>query len=222
MMKFRGVIFDLDGTLADTIGDIAASMNRALETLGYPAIPPGAYKNLVGWGIKVLAQKALPPGAGDEASAGILAAAALRFYEEQPLVYTKPYPGIPGMVAELKGRNIKTAVLTNKPDSVARMVIARLFPPGAFTLIRGESPGLPRKPDPAALWDILPDLDLSPRDLIFAGDSEVDMETALAAGCHALGVSWGFRGREALIKAGAQRVIDTPAELLRLIDTVRL
>jgi phosphoglycolate phosphatase len=221
-MKFRGVIFDLDGTLADTLADIASSMNRALESRGYPPHEPAAYKDMVGWGMEVLAQKALPPEAGDEPNIEALAAAARRFYAEKPLVHTRLYPGIPEMAAELKRRRVKIAVLTNKPDPVAQMVIAGLFPPDTFALIRGEIPGLPRKPDPAVLWDMLLDLDLSPRDLIFAGDSEVDMETALAADCHALGVSWGFRGREALIKAGAQRVIDTPAELLRLIDTVRI
>jgi phosphoglycolate phosphatase len=215
-MNFKGVIFDLDGTLVNTLADIAGSMNRALEGRGYPRLDPEAYRNIVGWGIKALALKAMPRG--DEKAAELLAADAARFYEEAPLGHSKPYPGIPGLVRTLREKKLKTAVLSNKPDPVARLVIQGLFPPDSFDLVRGDIPGMPRKPDPAALWDILVGLDLCPRDTIFVGDSEIDMETALAAGCHALGVSWGFRSRKTLVKAGAQRIIDTPAELLDFID----
>jgi phosphoglycolate phosphatase len=221
-MKFKCVIFDLDGTLVDTLADIANSMNRALEDHGFPRLPQEDYKKITGWGIRELALRALPPERGDKKTAEIIAAGAARFYAEKPLVYSKPYPGIRELITELKRKKIKTAVLSNKPDSVAQLVVKGLFLPGSFDIIRGELSGLPRKPDPASTWDILLDLDLTPRDTIFVGDSEIDMETARAADCHALGVSWGFRGREALEKAGAQRIIDTPEELLKIIDTVRL
>jgi phosphoglycolate phosphatase len=222
-MKFTCVIFDLDGTLVDTLDDIALSMNRALEACGFPPVSREAYISMVGWGIKRLASLALPPEAGrDEKTVETLAALAVRFYAQDPLVYSRPYPGIPELLEELRRRRIKTAVLTNKPDPVARLVIKGLFPPNSFDAVLGDMPGRPRKPDPAALWELLMELGRTPRDAIFAGDSEVDMETANAAECHALGVSWGFRSREVLEKAGAQRIIDAPPELLSLIQETRM
>jgi phosphoglycolate phosphatase len=109
-------------------------------------------------------------------------------------------------------------VLTNKPDPVAALVVNGLFPSGSFDLVLGEKPGLPRKPDPASTWEILTELGRTPRETIFMGDSEIDMETARAADCHALGVSWGYRERAALEAAGADRIIDAPEQLLPLLD----
>ncbi|MDR2068580.1 MAG: HAD-IA family hydrolase [Spirochaetaceae bacterium] len=217
-MKFKCLIFDLDGTLVDTLQDIALAMNRALVLRGYPPVPPGEYAALIGWGIRHLAFRVLPAGARDEKNAEALAADAVRFYAERPVTHSRPYPGIPAMVAELKKRRIKTAVLTNKPDPVTALVVKGLFPPGSFDVIRGEKPGVPRKPDPASTWEILTELDRTPRETIFMGDSEIDVETARAADCHALGVSWGFRDRAVLEAAGAGRIIDTPGELLPLMD----
>jgi phosphoglycolate phosphatase len=216
-MKFTCVIFDLDGTLVDTLDDIAGGMNRALEHHGFPPAAREAYRDMVGWGIKRLAFLALPPDKRDEKTVETVAADAVRFYAEAPLVHSRPYPGILELTAELRRRHVKTAVLTNKPDPVAQMVIGGLFPPLTFDLVLGDSPGRPRKPDPVAVWAILMELDRTPRDTLFAGDSEVDIETARAAECHALGVSWGFRKREVLEKAGARRIIDRPGELLDLI-----
>jgi phosphoglycolate phosphatase len=216
-MKFTCVIFDLDGTLVDTLGDIADSMNAALAARNFPPVPREAYINMVGWGIKRLAFLALPPSARDEKTAEDIAAGAARYYAEHPVVHSKPYPGIPELVAALGRKKIKTAVLSNKPDPVTALVIGKLFPPGSFQLVQGEIPGVPRKPDPASTWEILMGLDRSPRETIFVGDSEIDMETARAAECHALGVSWGFRDRLSLEAAGAERIIDRPEELLELI-----
>jgi phosphoglycolate phosphatase len=217
-MKFKCVIFDLDGTLVCTLRDIAEAMNRALVLRAYPPLPPEEYTSRIGWGIKRLAFLSLPAAVRDEKTAETLAADAARFYAEKPLVYSRPYPGIPAVVAELKRRNIKTAVLTNKPDPVTALVVKGLFPPGSFDLILGDKPGQPRKPDPASTWEILTALDRTPRETIFMGDSEIDMETAHAALCHALGVSWGFRDRACLEAAGADRIIDSPEDLLPLLD----
>ena len=173
----------------------------------------------MGWGIRRLAFLAMPEAARDEKTAALLAADAAAFYAEKPLTHSRPYPGIPAVVAELKGRKIKTAVLTNKPDPVAALVIRGLFAPASFDLVLGERPGLPRKPDPASTWEILSQLDRTPRDTVFVGDSEIDMETARAAGCHALGVSWGYRDRAVLEAAGAGRIIDAPEELLSSISS---
>jgi phosphoglycolate phosphatase len=215
--KFRAIIFDLDGTLVDTIGDIAASMNRALERGGFPPLAEEAYIEKVGWGIKKLAFLALPEDARNDEVVEKVAADASRLYAEKPLGFSKPYPGIRELITEVRRRKLKTAVLTNKPDPVTQSVIGGLFLPGSFDWVQGDRPGVPRKPDPGAAWELLLSLDVSPRETVFMGDSEVDMETARAANCHALGVSWGFRPRELLKRAGAQRIIDHPGELLEFL-----
>jgi phosphoglycolate phosphatase len=215
-VKYRCVIFDLDGTLADTIPDIADAMNRALSAAGFSPVDESAYPEMVGWGIKKLAWLALPESARNEETAGKVASEAARIYNENPLVRTKAYPGIGGLLGALRAKRIKTAVLTNKPDATALAVVEGLFATGTFSSIRGAVPGSPLKPDPGAVWEILAELDITPRDTVFMGDSEVDIETARNAGCFPLGVSWGYRPRKLLEEAGAVRIIDSPDELLSL------
>jgi phosphoglycolate phosphatase len=221
-MKFKCVVFDLDGTLVNTLADIAVAMNSALCELSFPALPEAAYTALVGNGIRRLAYLALPEDRRDEALATELAKRAAALYAEKPVIHSRAYPGILELLLELRKLNVKTAVLTNKPDPVARLVIDRLFSPGTFEAVQGEIPGVPRKPDPASTWEILMALDVTPRETIFAGDSEVDLETARAAECSPLLVSWGFRSREALEKTGAPRIIDRPEELLTLVRETRI
>jgi phosphoglycolate phosphatase len=220
-MKFKCVIFDLDGTLVDTLGDIARSMNAALTSFGFPARDETDYPPLVGRGIRRLAEDCLPPAARGPETVEKVAEAALERYAEKPIVSSEPYPGIMDLLYGLSALKIKTVVLSNKPDRVAKLVIRGLFPPALFDIVQGEIPGVPRKPDPTAAWDILLNLDVTPRETLFAGDSRVDLETARAAECSPLGVSWGFRSREALIRAGAPRVIGHPSELLDIIKETR-
>ena len=221
-MKYRCVLFDLDGTLVDTIADIAISMNRALESRGFPARKEEEYSALVGRGIRNLARDCLPPGERSGQHIDQVTEAASRFYQEKPVVHSRPYPGIPELLAALSRLKVRCAVLSNKPDAVTRLVISGLFPPGSFDLVQGEIPGVPRKPDPSAAWDILVSLGCTPRETVFMGDSEVDMETARNIGCFPLGVSWGFRSPELLQKAGAARIIQRPEELLSLITETRI
>jgi phosphoglycolate phosphatase len=221
-MKFKCVIFDLDGTLADSLGDIAASVNHVLETRGLPTLSLERYAKIVGNGLRNLTVNALPPTARDDKTVDAVFQEVLAYYREHPIDHTKPYPGIPELIAELRGRSgrkseIKTAVLSNKPDPLTQTVVARLFPPGSFDLVYGETPAFKRKPDPASTWDIITELDSSPRETLFVGDSEIDLATASAAECSFLGAAWGFRGRPALLAAGADRVIDQPGELLELL-----
>ena len=213
-LKHKGIIFDLDGTLIDTLGDIAASMNKALKLKGFPELPAEEYKGKVGWGINRLAFLSLPENERKQETADLVAADASEFYAENPLNYSRPYPGIPELISALKQRKIRMSVLTNKPDPVAQMVIARIFPTDTFECVRGEINGYPKKPDPACVWELLVDLDLMPANIIFVGDSEIDMEIAISSGCYALGVSWGYRTRELIENAGAKRIIDNPNELL--------
>jgi phosphoglycolate phosphatase len=223
MKKYSCIIFDLDGTLADTVADIAAATNHALSYNNFSTLPLEAYPGLLGWGMKKLAQKALLQILGEaktdsfEETADRIAGDIMRFYTEEPLVHTKPYPGIKELLAELRQKKLILAVLSNKPDPLARVVVDGLFPERPFACVQGERPGLPGKPDPASVWDILAELDKKPADTIFAGDSEIDIQTARSAGCYPLGLSWGFRPRGALEEAGAARIIDRPGELLELI-----
>jgi len=212
--KYKGVIFDLDGTLVDTLGDIGANMNKALKLRGYPELETWEYRDKVGWGIKRLAYLSLPEDVREEETAALVAADASRFYAENPLVHSRIYPGINELVAVLAQKKIKTAVLTNKPNPAAQKVIAGLFPPFSFGAVQGEINGKPRKPDPACVWDLLVEFDLTPASVLFIGDSEIDMETAAAAGCFPMGVSWGYRPRETIISAGARHILEKPEELL--------
>ncbi|MDR3148307.1 MAG: HAD family hydrolase [Treponema sp.] len=216
-LKYRCVLFDLDGTLVDTIADIARAMNRALEESGFPPKKTEDYPALVGRGIRRLALDCLPEEARNERNAELVAEAAARLYREQPVVHSRPYPRIPELVAELSRRKVHRAVLSNKPDPITCLVIARLFPEGSFDLVQGEMPGVPRKPDPGAAWDMLVQLGCTPREAIMMGDSEVDMETARNIGCFPLGVTWGFRSPRVLEEAGAALIINDPLELLNLL-----
>ena len=213
-INYKSVFFDLDGTLIDTLEDIAASMNKALKLRGFPELPTGDYRDKVGWGINRLAYLCIPEGERKPETVDLVASCAAEFYAETPLLYSRPYPGILELLSVLKHRKIRMSVITNKPDPVAQKVLASLFPADTFECVRGEIMGSPRKPDPACVWEVLVDLDLMPSSIIIMGDSEIDMEMATASGCYALGVSWGYRSRDTIEKAGARKIIDHPDELL--------
>jgi phosphoglycolate phosphatase len=221
-MRFKCIIFDLDGTLANTLGDIAAAMNHALGIRGLNALSAEHYAKIVGDGLRSLAKAVLPPSDGTAETIDAVCRDAGDYYREHPADHAKLYPGMGELIAELRGRTdrrsrIKIAVLSNKPDPLTQMVIGKLFPPYTFDLVRGERPAFPRKPDPASTWDLITELDTSPRETLFVGDSEIDLATALAAECSFLGAAWGFRGRQALQAAGAGRIIDHPGELSELL-----
>jgi phosphoglycolate phosphatase len=217
-MKYHCVIFDCDGTLVDTLEDIAGAMNLALVENGFPVVALEKYRDIVGWGIIRLAELALPEEARTKETIRLVSNCARKLMEEQPFEesLSKPYPGIPELLAELKDRKIKTAVLSNKPDSVLRRIIAELFPQHTFNSVRGLRPDVPPKPDPSSIWELLAAMGLTPHQAILMGDSEIDMETARNAGCYPLGVSWGFRSRDTLEATGAARIIDTPTECFQI------
>jgi phosphoglycolate phosphatase len=213
----RSVVFDLDGTLVDTIADIAASMNRALSLRNLPLPPPEAYPAMVGWGLRRLAQQALPADWQDDALVDQVCADAVAFYAKEPSLRSKPYPGIPELIGELHRRGMVQAVLTNKPDSVAALVVDAIFPGHPFVLIRGDRPGLPRKPDPALTREAMDAMGAAMGSTLFVGDSSVDVETGHGVGCPVVGVSWGFRGRKELEDAGADYIVDDAREILSIL-----
>jgi phosphoglycolate phosphatase len=216
-LKYSCVLFDLDGTLADTIADIAAAMNHALVKYGYPARDENTYRRFVGNGIRRLAYDMLPETEKNDSLAAVVSGEALRYYAEHPADYARPYPGIAAVINELKRQKVKTAVLSNKPDEIAQLVIAKLFNAELFDCVTGERPGVARKPDPESSWELLAVMDRTPRQTMLAGDSEVDMETAKNIGCLPVGVSWGFRSVDIIEKAGAALIINRPEEILQLV-----
>jgi len=219
-LKYKCVIFDCDGTLVDTLGDIAGAMNQALAHYGFPSVPNENYRDMVGWGIVRLANLALPEAARTQETVRSVSAMAQQIMVEQENL-AKPYPGIRELLAELAqlklAKKIATAVLSNKPDPALRILINELFGPQAFNQVCGLRPDVAPKPDPQSVWEILTEIGCSPSDAIVMGDSEIDIETARNAGCFPLGVSWGFRSRAILEEAGAARIIDSPDELWDLL-----
>jgi len=221
--KYHCIIFDCDGTLVDTLEDIACAMNKALAMHGYPSQPLEKYRDMVGWGIFRLAELALPQEARTAQTIETVGACAQRFMDEQPARLSKPYPGIPELVLRLKDmrpKKLTTAVLSNKPDSVLQRLMDDIFGQNAFDAVFGMRPGIIPKPDPSQVWDFLADINCNPHDAILMGDSEIDIETARNAGCYPLGVSWGFRTRATLEKAGAARIIGKPDEIWELLGGV--
>ena len=210
----QAVIFDLDGTLADTLVDIAAAVNAALARRGLPVHETALYRRMVGDGFLALATRALPEELRPGTLAEELRVEASALYARGCLEATRPYPGVPELLAELGRRGVPMAVLSNKPHELTLRVTAGLFPGIPFRLVRGESPAFPRKPDPASALDAAASLGAAPAATIYLGDSDVDMATALAAGMTALGAGWGFRGARELEAAGAKAVLATPGELL--------
>lgn len=221
--EIRAVLFDLDGTLLDTLSDIATAMNTALAAHGLPTHPTDAYRHMVGSGAEVLVRRALRGcdddrrlSASDDLVASLLSLMK-REYASRPVLQTRPYPGIPQAVAELAELSIPLAVLSNKPDELVEPILAEFFARGTFSLARGHMAGLPRKPDPAGARAVASELDVPARNCLYLGDSDVDMHTALNAGMIAVGAAWGFRGGAELIEAGADQVINDPRELAPLV-----
>lgn len=212
----KAVIFDLDGTLADTILDIAEAVNTSLASRGLPVHGIPAYKLMVGKGFANLVAQAVPKGYPREKAEEIRAEASAR-YAAHPLDKTRAYPGIEELLAALAKAGIARGILSNKPQALVDLVVDGLFPGAGFALVRGEGPGFPRKPDPAQALDLAARLGLEPGQIVYLGDSDVDMETAHNAGMLAVGAAWGFRGPGELAQAGADHIIEAPLDLLALL-----
>ena len=207
----RGVLFDLDGTLVNTLEDIACAMNHALREYGLREYPLDEYRYLVGNGAAVLSRRAV---AQRQDMAGRVHAAYQAYYETHRDVKSRPYQGIPELLRALKARGLKTMVLSNKPDADTRGVISTYFGEGLFDLVRGQREGVPVKPDPGAALEMAGELGLKPEEVLYLGDTSVDMNCAVRAGMCPVGVLWGFREAEELRASGAACLIREPGELL--------
>jgi phosphoglycolate phosphatase len=217
-MPFCSVLFDLDGTLLDTLDDLADSMNAALACLGFPQHEVQCYRTFVGDGIRALAERVLPEEDKSEEMVQACVNAMRDEYERRWRSKSRPYPGVNELTEELRRREVAMAVLSNKPDSFTRKVVEHFFPNTGFRKVQGALPDVHRKPNPAAAISIAQKLDIAPSDWLYVGDTDTDMKTACAAGMFPVGVTWGFRDAQELRDFGAKELIDSPMELLKLLD----
>lgn len=215
-MGFAAAIFDLDGTLADTLDDLADSMNATLAEFGFPEHGVEPYRYFVGRGMLNLARSTAPEGT-DEATVVAIRDRMTERYHNTWDAKTRPYAGIPELLSELGKRGLRLAVLSNKPDVFTRLMVERFFP-GVFDFVAGARDGVPIKPDPTGAVAIAADFGVEPAACVYLGDTNTDMKTGRAAGMFTIGVSWGFRPVKELEEAGAQAIVDAPLEVLRFLD----
>jgi phosphoglycolate phosphatase len=218
-MPFRAAIFDLDGTLADTLETIAGVANFALRSLGLPEHAIADYRAMVGEGISVLCRKALPPDRAD-LQPELLARARAR-YATHYLDRARLYPGMRELLEELAGRGAKLAVLSNKPDELAVKTVEGLGVAQCFARVVGQRDGVPPKPDATSARLVQKALGVDANEVLYVGDSAIDMETAKRASFASIGVLWGFRGRQELLDAGARWLVEEPGEILPIYRGTR-
>lgn len=210
----KGVFFDLDGTLVDSLADIAAAMNRALAKFDLPGFPVEDYRYKVGNGSLILSQRCLPEARKQEAEA--LRGEYSREYLAACCVRTVPYEGVLEMLQTLRAHGLKLAVITNKPQEQAEEVM-HLLPENAVDGLYGQSRKFPVKPDPSIFHDVMDAFGMQPEEVLYCGDSAVDIEFAHNAETKAIGCNWGFRGSEELQAASADFLAGTPGELAEIV-----
>ncbi|MEZ6185873.1 MAG: HAD family hydrolase [Planctomycetota bacterium] len=215
-MTIRAVVFDLDGTLVDSLPDIAGSMNQVLRELDLPVHPLAAYRRFVGEGVERLVEQALPPSASDRREAALEAFRSV--YGARLTAESVVYPGIHELLA---GLGLPLAVCSNKPHPLTQRVVRELLGEVDFVCVEGERAPRPRKPDPAMALDVAAALSLPPAEVAFVGDTLTDMQTAVAAGMRPLGVLWGFRDRAELEAHGAEATFSEAHELLSWVRARR-
>lgn len=206
------VIFDLDGTLLNTIHDLGEACNHALRKMGFSQHPIPAYNYMVGNGVRKLMERAQPDA--DAETIDRLLEYFREYYDSHNTEHTKPYNGIPELLAELKARGVAIAVASNKYESATRSIVHHYFPDIEFASIQGQVPGRPTKPDPSVIFDILSMHPTPKSQVLYAGDSGVDMEAARRACVESIGVSWGFRPVSELRANLADHIVNQPSEIL--------
>jgi phosphoglycolate phosphatase len=216
-MPFKAILFDLDGTLLDTLEDIGNAMNRVLQKYGFPVYDIDAYRHLVGEGVTTLAARVLPEGKKSEDLIRTLVRAYREDYGNNWRVKTKPYDGITEMLDALTARGFKMAVLSNKPDEFTKLCVNAFLSKWTFDIVLGQRSSVPPKPDPAGAKEVAEGLKISPSQFLYLGDTAIDMKTAVSAGMFPVGVLWGFRAAEELCNGGAQALIKKPQDVLNLL-----
>ena len=215
-MKYKRVIFELDGTLVDTIADLGAAANAALAAKGLPQHEPGAFRGMVGHGVRNLMKQAMPEAMrADEQALDALLDVFLKYYIEHIDERSRPYPGIRELLQELQAAGVELAVASNKFQAGAEKLVGRMFPEIPFAAVLGGRPGVPLKPDPSIVAEIRSRAGVSLRETVMVGDSATDIATAAGAEVDCVAVSWGFRTREQLVDA--PRIVDTAQELRAIL-----
>ncbi|HON77340.1 MAG TPA: HAD family hydrolase [Spirochaetota bacterium] len=216
-MAINGILFDLDGTLIDTIGDLTASVNAVFTVYNIPELTNERMKQVIGDGIDSLIRSLLPPEYKKETEITAIVNAVRDEYSTRWNNTSVPYPGIPELLDTLTAKGILMSVLSNKPDEFTGIMIQTILPGWHFESVQGSRPDLPRKPDPATALTIAAHMKLNPADIMLVGDSGSDMETAVRAGMTAAGVSWGYRSTFELSGKGAHIIFDKPEEIISYI-----
>ena len=217
-MSYSSLIFDLDGTLLDTIDDIGTAANTVLQELGHPSHPLSAYQGFVGSGVAVLFQKALP---ADNPKPNEIDDCVTRFQRAYASCWnraSKPYDKILELLSQLSMSRYRLAILSNKPDAFTKKCVSHYFSCCHFDPVLGQRPNVARKPDPQAVWEIMQCHQSSAEQTIFVGDSEIDVQTAQNAGIFSVGVAWGYRGSDVLVAQGVDLIVEHPSELLAFLD----
>ena len=215
-MYFKAVIFDLDGTLLDTLEDIANSANSMLTGYGFPSHEVHAYRYFVGDGINTLVSRVLPAEKRNDDTIAECVKVFRENYSRNWNVNTKMYDGIPELLDALTAKQIKMAILSNKLDDFTKLCVRGLLPNWSFEMILGQRDGIPQKPDPRGAHEIAENLGISPERFLYLGDTGIDMETATNAKMFPVGALWGFRPPDELREHGAKALIERPMELLTL------
>lgn len=216
-MPFKAVLFDLDGTLLDTIADLTESMNRSMASCGFGPRSVEECKVFVGDGVANFARRALPEGHKDDETVGRVVKRMREEYGKRWAERTRPYEGIPQLLDELTRRGVRMAVLSNKPQHFTQLMVAELLPSWKFEVVSGAVPEVAMKPDPAGAVATAERMGLAAREFLYVGDTDTDMQTAAAAGMYAVGALWGFRTGEELTRNGARVLIARPMELVGLL-----
>lgn len=215
-MRYKAIIFDLDGTLVNSIGDIADAMNTVLSNRNYSTYDYDTYKTFVGSGVKSLVIKALPDTAPKQSEIDECLQNMMDVYSKNCTNKTKPYDGILELLETLHAKNIKLSILSNKEDSLTKKVTKTILP-NYFSPVLGLKEEALKKPNPNVALQICNTLDVNPEETIFVGDTNVDIQTAINANMKAIGVSWGFRDKKELWDAGAEYVLEKPLDLLKIL-----
>ncbi len=217
-MTCKAVLFDLDGTLLDTLEDLADSANHALVEMQMPLHPVDAYRYFVGDGMMTLIERIVPDDRRDPQTIMATAEAFRRHYTKNWHVKSRPYAGIGEMLTALVDAGLQLAILSNKPQDFTELCVERLLGDFSFAPVLGQREGIPKKPDPAGALEIADILNIAPEKFLYLGDTSIDMQTAGRAGMCAVGVLWGFRTEKELRESGADHLIQAPSDLLTLLD----
>lgn len=218
-MKYKAIIFDLDGTLINSLEDIADAMNKVLTDNNYPTHVYESYNYFIGNGLRKLVSRALPEENRNQNEIDRCYEAMMIVYGENCIRKTKPYSGIQALLDELSSRNIPLSVLSNKSDILTKKITQTIFPE-YFDAVVGLTSEEFKKPNPSTALQMSKQFNFSPSEIIFVGDSDIDMQTATQAGMYAVGATWGYRTKEELLSDGAKFLLDHPSDLLELFNLV--